>query len=177
MNANELKARFAELYAEMSASKDVGKMELFGTAFTNMFDKVATMHPDIATSTLDFLSAMEYNNYVTPAEAIEEASHFINDDAKLKGNAEPSRGARWNMDTAKAFLSQRGLALEEKPYYNWPALWLTMNMIYSDFADTLVELLGEKDSEKVAVASYKMAVKKLKDLDRPNFVREYFELE
>lgn len=52
-----------------------------------------------------------------------------------------------------------------------------MNMIYSDFADEIVELIGEKNGEKIAVASYKMAVKKLKDLDRPHFLREYFELD
>lgn len=128
-------------------------------------------------SVLDVLSAMEYNNYVTAAEAVEEASHFINDDVMITGNPEPTRGARWSIDTAKGFLTTRGFALDDKPYYNWPALWLTMNMIYSDYADTIVELLGHKDSEKIGIASYKMAVKKLKDRDRPNFIREYFELD
>ena len=52
-----------------------------------------------------------------------------------------------------------------------------MNMEYSDYADALVEILGTKESEKIATASYKMAVSKLKDLDRPHFIREYFDLD
>lgn len=177
MGTNEMLEKFSQLYEIMSMSKDVTNMRLFGSAFKQMFDKVATTDPKIAMATLEALSAIEYNNYVTATEAVEEASHFINDDTVLKGSAEPSRGARWSMDSAKAFLTQRGIATEEKPYYNWPALWLVLNMIYSDYADTLVDLLGEKDSDKIAVACYKMAVKKLKDIDRPHFVREYFELE
>ena len=94
----------------------------------------------------------------------------------ITGSGEPSKGAHWSMDALKGFLSQNGISLEDKPYYNWPALWLTVNMIYSDFANTLVELYGSKDNEYIAQASYKFAVKKLKDLDRPHFIREYFHL-
>lgn len=177
MTTQEILERFALLYDEMEGSKDIAKMRHFGTGFKQMFEEIAYKDPKVAMTTLEYLAAMEYNNYVSVAEAIEEASHFVNDDMIIKGASMPSRGARWSMDTAKAFLTQRGIATEEKPYYNWPALWLTMNMIYSDFADTLAELLNDKEGDKIAVASYKMAVKKLKDLDRQHFIREYFELD
>lgn len=177
MTTQELKERYEQLYAEMKTSKDVSNMKLFGSAFTMMFDKVATAHPDIAMATIEFLSAIGYNNYVTKDEAWSVASDFINDDTMISGSAEPTKGAHWNMDTLKAFLTQKGLPLEDKPYYNWPALWLTVNMIYSDFADTFVELLGTKENEKIAIASYKMAIKKLKDKDREHFVRDYFDLD
>lgn len=177
MNSQELKARYAELYDEMKGSKDVSKMVLFGTAFTRMFDKVAVSHPDLAAMTLDFLSAMEYNNFVTQIEAMDVASHFINDDTRVSGASEPSKGAHWSMATLKEFLTQKGLPLEDKPYYNWPALWLTVNMIYSDYADAFVTLFEEKDNETMAVASYTLAVKKLKDKDRRSFIREYFDLD
>lgn len=49
-------------------------------------------------------------------------------------------------------------------------------MVYSDYADTLVDLLGTKDNEKLATACYKMAIRKLKDPDRPRFLRDYFHL-
>jgi hypothetical protein len=78
------------------------------------------------------------------------------------------------MDEAKAFLTSRNIPIEDKPYYNYPALWLTMNMLYSDFSAPVIEMLGTDDNEKVATAFYKMAVKKLKDVDRPKFVRWYF---
>ena len=77
----------------------------------------------------------------------------------------------------KAFLSARNIPTEDKPFYNWPALWLTVNMIYSDFAEIIAEMTGSKENEKLAVSAYKMALKKLKDLDRPHFIREYFELD
>lgn len=59
----------------------------------------------------------------------------------------------------------------------WAALWLTVNMIYSDFANAFVAITGKKDNDTIATASYTFAVKKLKDRDRPHFIREYFELE
>lgn len=177
MNAQELKARYAELYADMARSKDVSKMKLFGTAFSQMFDAVAVKHPDIAMATIEFLSAMEYHNFVTLPEATAVASHFINDDTYVSGATEPSKGAHWPMETLKSFLTQRGLPLEEKPYFNWPALWLTVNMEYSDYAEAFAKLLGSKENEKIATASYTLAVKKLKDKDRPHFIREYFGLD
>lgn len=177
MTTHELKERYAQLYAEMKSSKDVSKMALFGTACTKMFNEVAVSNTNLAHTIIEMLDAIEYLNFVTMAEATEVASHFINDDKIISGSADPSKGAHWSMDALKSFLTQKELPLEEKPYYNWPALWLTVNMIYSDYADTLADLLGSKENEKIAVASYKMAIKKLKDIDRPRFIREYFELD
>lgn len=177
MTSQELRNKFAELYTNMATSKDVRKMKVFGSAFTKMFDNVATQHPELAMATIDFLMGMEYNNFVTSAEATNVANRFINDDTKISGSGEPGKGPHWNMDALKGFLAQKGLPLEEKPYYNGAALWLTMNMIYSDFANTLTDVLGTKDAEKIAVTCYKLAVARLKDLDRPHFVREYFELD
>lgn len=141
-----------------------------------MFDKVATAHPDIAAATLEFLSSMEYNNFVTPAEATMVATKFINDDMAISGASQPSKGPHWSMETLRTFLASKGLPTEEKPYYNWPALWLTVNMEYSDYAEVFAKLMGAKDNESLATASYTMAVKKLKDRDRPKFIREYFNL-
>ena len=177
MTPQELKEAYKRLYDGMKMSKDVSKMKIFGAAFTDMFGKVAQAHPDIAQAAIDMLSAIEYHNYVTKQEAMDVAEEFINDDTLITGSAEPTRGAHWNMDTVKSFLTPRGMEMEDKPYYNWPALWLVMNMEYSDYADTLVELLGDKNGEKLAMACYKMAVRKLKDRDRPHFVREYFDLD
>lgn len=177
MTQNELKAQFTELYDKMRMSKDVSNMKIFGVAFTKMFDKVAVSNPDLARMTIEFLSAIEYHNFVTTVEASEVASRFVNNDMILTGNGEPTKGAHWSMDTAKSFLASKNIPTDEKPYYNWSALWLTMNMIYSDFASVLADVLETKDAEKIAVTSYKMAVARLKDIDRPHFVREYFELD
>lgn len=177
MNTQELKARYNELYADMEHSKDVSKMKAFGVAFTALFNKVAEVHPDIAEMAIEMLSMIEYNNFVTKEEALDISTRFINDDTSISGATEPSKGAHWNMAILKDLLTQKGLPLEVKPYYNWPALWLMVNMIYSDFAENIVEMTGSKENEKLAVASYKMALKKLKDVDRPHFIRHYFNLD
>lgn len=177
MTTQELKARYDEIYERVRTSKDVGNMRLFGAGVTKMFEQVAATSPNIAMMALEYWAALEYNNYVTPTEATEVASDFINDDTKVSGAVEPSKGAHWDMATLKSFLMQKGLPLEESPYYNWAALWLTVNMIYSDFANAFVAITGKKDNDTIATASYTFAVKKLKDRDRPHFIREYFELE
>lgn len=166
MNSMELKEHFRNLYKKMAESKDVDQMIIFGDAFKRMYDKVADMHPEIAAATLGVLGAIEYNNYMTVDEAMDAASHLVNDDA--------TPAPHWKMDEAKAFLTSRNIPIEDKPYYNFPALWLTMNMLYSDFATPVIEMLGSDDNEKVATAFYKMAVKRLKDVDKPKFVRWYF---
>lgn len=176
-NAQELRDNFEQLYEAMANSADVSKMKHFGKGFKMMFGKIANSDTKLAIATLEYLAAMEYNNYVTAEEAAAIASRFINDDTTVTGSNTPSNGAHWSIDTAKSFLTSRGIPLEEKPFYNWPALWLTMNMEYSDYADALVELMGDKNGEKIATACYKMAIKKLKDRDRPHFIREYFELD
>lgn len=177
MTTQEMKERFDALYEQMETSKDVSKMRLFGAAFINLFNKVAATSPELAMATLEMLMGIEYNNFVTPAEATEKASHFINDDTSITGSAEPSKGAHWSMDALKAFLTQKGLPLEEKPYYNWPALWLTVNMEYSDYANVMADLLGTKENERLATSIYKLSLKKLKDEDRPRYIRRYFNLE
>jgi hypothetical protein len=157
-------------------AREPSKMQVLAATYTDLFGKVADAHPELAAAALAMLAPIEYNNYVTPEEAMAVASKFVNDDTKISGATTPSKGAHWPTDVLKSFLSSRNIPLEEKPYYNWPALWLTVNMIYSDYADTLSELLGTKDNERLATAVYKMAVKKLKDLDRPSFIRSYFGL-
>lgn len=176
MSAIDMKTQYDKLYLMMETSRDVAKMKYFGAAFTAMFHKAADSHPELAAFALEILSGIEFYNFVTSTEATTVASHFINDDTVITGSGEPSKGAHWPMETLKSFLNRNGIPLEEKPYYNWAALWLTVNMIYSDYANTLSELLGSKDNDVLAQAVYKMAVKKLKDLDRPYFIREYFHL-
>lgn len=176
MTIQELQTRYDELYSIMAQSKDVRDMHIFGDAFSRLFKKTAEMHPDLAQATINLLMAVEFYNFATSEEANTVAMQFINADKGITGATEDSKGPHWRMDDMKAFLQSRNIPVEEKPYYNWPALWLTVNMVYSDYADTLVDLLGTKDNEKLATACYKMAIRKLKDPDRPRFLRDYFHL-
>lgn len=176
MTTQELKQRFDELYESMAESKNVQNMHIFGDAFTRLFGKVAESHPDLAMATINLLSAVEYHNFVTAEEASVTAAKFINDDDLLMPDGKHTLGPHWRIEDLKSFLAARQLPVSEKPYYNWPALWLTVNMIYSDFADALAKLLATKDAERIANACYELAVKKLKDKDRLNFIRGYFSL-
>ena len=60
---------------------------------------------------------------------------------------------------------------ECESYYNRYALYVAINMIYSDFATKLVQFV---DEDKMVEVVYRLAVDKLKDKDRPRFIREYF---
>ena len=61
--------------------------------------------------------------------------------------------------------------MSEEPYYNCWALWVVANMLYSDHAQSVSMFVAKDELPKVF---YTMAVEKLKDRDRPRFVRHYF---
>ena len=172
-----MKDSFQSLMGTAVEARDPAKMQILASSYTMLFGEVAEAHPDLAMAILGMLAPIEYHNYLTLEEATAIASKFINADRVVSGASEYSQGPHWGMDVLKSFLTSRNLPVEEKPYYNWPALWVTVNMIYSDYADTLAELLGSKDNERLATASYKMALRKLKDPDRPQLIRDYFDLD
>ena len=82
-----------------------------------------------------------------------------------------ARGAKWPFAQFESVVTSLGGEVEHEPKYNKYALWVTANMIYSDHAKTLKEVVPESDLPLVA---YKLAVEKLNDADRPRFIREYF---
>lgn len=168
---NEILERYEELYEDMATSGNKEKMIAFGEAERNIFHKIAKEHPAIAQMWVDKLEAMHWKNYLSKAEAEEIASHLINQNGKV--------GAHWGYDTFKAAVEGLGGKMSEKPFYNCYALWVTANMIYSDHAQSVAEDMGMSSpeavpNEKMALSMYRKAVEKLKDTDRPKFVREYF---
>lgn len=157
----------------MATSGNKEKMMAFGEAERCMFKKLAKEHPAMAQMWLDKLEAMHWKNYLSKAEAEEIASHLINQNGRI--------GAHWNYDTFKGAVESLGGKVAEKPYYNCYALWATANMIYSDHAQSVAEDMGYPNpeavpNEKMALSMYRKAVEQLKDVDRPKFVREYFDL-
>lgn len=70
-------------------------------------------------------------------------------------------------------MEERGLDMEESPYYNKCALYVTMSMIHSDSIDTVRKYIGEGD---VFGMVYDLAVDKLVDEDKRFNVRKYFGL-
>lgn len=168
---NEILERYEELYEDMATSGNKDKMTAFGEAERNIFHKIAKEHPAIAQMWVDKLEAMHWKNYLSKQEAEEITSKLINQNGRI--------GAHWNYDTFKNAVESLGGKVYEKPFYNCYALYATANMIYSDHAQSVAEDMGYPTpeavpNEKMALSMYHKAVEKLKDVDRPKFIREYF---
>ena len=157
--------RYEELYAEMAMARDPKKMMTFGEAEKWVFHMVAEKHPELAEKWLSKLEAGNWNNYLSKSEAIEIATKFVNQDG--------TRGAHWSYDTFKSAVESLGGKMHDAPYYNCYALWITACMIYSDHQRSISEFVPKEQEPKVY---YAMAVEQLKDIDRPKFIREYFEI-
>jgi hypothetical protein len=165
MNADETKGRFEHLYEIMSQSQNVENMETFGLTARHIFGKLATANPTMAQEWIDMLERMAWNNYLTRPEAEVIANKLVNQDG--------SKGPHWSYDVFKGAVESLGGKMSEEPYYNCYALWVTANMLYSDHFDSASEYVPKEDMPKYF---YQMSLEKLKDTDRPKFVREYFKL-
>lgn len=139
------------------------KMKVFGEAEKWAFDRLHERDPKLAEMWVDKLEAMHWHNYLSKAEANEIVAKFINQDN--------SRGAHWGYDVFKGAVESLGGNMAEAPYYNCYALWVVVNMLYSDHYNSASEYVPKEDMPKYF---YSMAVEKLKDKDRPRFVRDYF---
>lgn len=159
----EMIIRYLELYKEMETSGRPEKMMVFGDAEKWAFARMVELSPEFAQCWLDKLEAMHWHNYLSKCEATQIVEHFV--------NADGTRGAHWDYDTFKDAVESLDGEMKEVPYYNCYALWATANMLYSDHYHSVKEYVPQEDMPKFF---YTMAVEKLKDADRPRFVREYF---
>jgi hypothetical protein len=144
----------------MAQSKDPENMKKFGEVMCKMMDWMIQNKPDAAAEWINELESIKWDNYLTPkeAEAIVSAMN-------------PQRP--WSRDQWKMLMEQHGYALEEEPYYNRCALYVTMCMIHSDSAETLKRFSSGNDLLEVIHA---LAIDKLKDRDGNFSVRRYFGL-
>lgn len=171
MSGEEMIFRYNELYHKMVASKDPAKMKIFGEAEKWIFEETVNAHPDLADSWLSCLEAICWDNFLSHNEAENIGKHLISQNG--------TRGFHWLYDEFINTVKKLGGETEENPFYNTYALYVTANMIYSDHAESIAQDMGynsvqEVPPEKMALSCYKKAVEKLKDKDRPRFVRDYF---
>lgn len=157
--------RYDELYDDMATAKDPQKMMVFGDAEKWMFHTVAEKHPELAEKWLAKLEAGKWNNYISKAEAEAIVAKFVNQDG--------TRGPHWSHDAFKGAVESLGGKMSEEPYYNCWALWATANMLYSDHYQSASKYVPKEDIPKYF---YMMTLEKLKDADRPKFVRKYFDV-
>lgn len=157
--------RYDELYEDMASSKDPKKMMVFGDAEKWVFYMVAEKHPEIAERWLSKLEAGKWNNYLSHSEAESIATKLVNQDG--------TRGAHWSYETFKAAVESLDGKMSDEPYYNSYALWVTANMHWSDHHKSSSEFVPK---EHEARYFYETAVESLKDVDRPKFIRERYNL-
>lgn len=161
----ELVEKYDELYEDMASGKDPSKMIAFGEAEKWMFHQMAENHPEIAERWLTKLESARWHNYLSKSEAEYITSNLINQDN--------TRGPHWSYDTFKGAVESLSGKMAVEPSYNCWALWVTANMLYSDHHRSTSEFVPREQEPKFF---YAMAVEKLKDVDRPKFIREYFDL-
>lgn len=163
--------KYDHLYKMMAEGRDPEKMMIFGKAERHIFHELSEKDPAMADAWLAMLAPVEWNNYLTEEEAEEIGEKIVNQDG--------STGFHWPCAVLFPAVESLGGVIEDKPYYNKYALAAVMNMIYSDHADSIAMDMGGKKAsdipnEKMALSCYRKAVEKLKDPDRPRFVRWYF---
>lgn len=163
----KLKEKYGKLYRRLKESRDAENMRLFGGVMGVLFCEVADANPNIAAKALESLDGICYNNFLTEHEAEKIMSGFI--------NADGSKGAKWSFADIENLCNSKELECCEYGEFNFYALATVMNMIYSDSAPVLAQMLGDR-TEGIAFWVYRLAYLRLHDADRPRWVRSYFGL-
>lgn len=151
----------------MSKSGNPTYMKLFGSVMNEMMEWMIANKPDAAQEWMDKLCAIKWDNYLTQKEA-----------EKIVAGMMPK--APWSREVWKNAMDSLGIETEEEPYYNSCALWVAMNMVYTDSSKTIAMIMGknvnEVSSEQMVRAVYALALDKLKDEDENFNIRAYFKL-
>lgn len=158
MMQGELSNRFNALYEQMAVSNNVSYMRTFGAVLKEMMEWMIQNKPEHAQEWLEKLECIKWKNYLTRKEG-----------QKIVDDMEPR--APWSMEQWILAMQQHGYILEEEPYYNRYAMYVTMSMIASDSNETLKKYVGNGD---VFAMIHDLAKDKLKDVDRKFNVRVYF---
>ena len=159
MTQQELKEKYEMLYDYMAVSRTPAYMKTFGNVMNEMMEWFIANKADAAQEWIEKLSAIKWNNYLTPKEAEKIVSEMV-----------PK--APWNRDQWKQAMEQHGFELDEEPYYNRCSMYVTMNMIHSDSIETLNKYIGGGDVFEVI---HDLALDKLLDEDRKFSIRKYFD--
>ena len=167
----EMIDRFDYLYSKMVESQKTKNMQIFGQSAREMFVSMANDYPDMAEDWLTKLEAICWRNYLSEKEAYNISKHVINQNGE--------KGFHWRENVFNAVLDKFGVDKEKQGIYNSYALYVMVNVIYSDHARSIAEDLGVKslsdvDDEKMAKSCYRKAIELLEDPDETFMIRTYF---
>ena len=155
----EMRQRYDKLYKHMAASGNVDNMKVFGRVMGEIMEWLIVNKPEAAKEWIEELEMVLWDNYLTPKEADEITEAMV-----------PKRS--WPRDQWRIEMERHGFAMEEEPYYNGCALYVTMCMIGSDDTDTLKKYAASGIDMFEFI--HALALNKLKDKDGVYSVREYF---
>lgn len=160
MTQEEMRKEFYALYNLMANSGNVAFMRTFGIVHKEMMEWMIQNRPESAQEWIEKLESIRWRNYLTKkeAQAIVEAM-----DPK----------APWTMEQWQDAMQKHGYELQKEPCYNRCAMYVTMNMIYSDSHATLTKYIGNGD---VFAVIHDLAKDKLEDKDKRFCIRTYFGL-
>lgn len=161
-----MKDQFHELYNIMANSNNVEFMRTFGNVHKEMMNWFIANKPEAAEEWLCKLESIKWKNYLTPKEA-----------EKIVAGMKPE--APWSREVWKKAMESLELPMEEEPYYNSCALWVVMNQVYTDHAQTIADNiikkpLAEIPTEQLVPGIRALAIDLLKDKDKVYNVRTYF---
>lgn len=158
-----MKEEFLKLYDYIVNSEDPNKMHVLGQVVKSMMNRFIESQPQWAREYLDTLQAVKWHNYLTLKEAEQIVSNMV---------PKPT----WSYATWENMMHTLNLPLQDEPYYNSTALYVTMQMICSDDGETLESILNTENRETFFKLVYKLALNKLCDKDKMFNVRKYFNL-
>lgn len=154
---------FREAYKKLLDLGTPEAMLMLGSVLCEFAEYAEQSNGRLYRDAVEKMNAVNWNNYLTEAEAVQIVGSLVGQDG--------SKGAHWSMAQVSDAVERLNGSMECEPYYNKYALFVTMNMIYSDFSATLAQFT---DAENLPEVVYRLAVDKLKDADKPRFVRAYF---
>lgn len=150
--------KYEALYQYMATSNKPSYMHTFGKVMSEMMEWMISNKGDLANEWIEKLESIKWKNYLTQKEAIGIVSQMM-----------PK--APWSREQWSEAMLQHGFEKEREPYYNPCALFVTMNMIYSDSSETLRKYVSD---DKLFDVIYSLATDKLEDKDGKFSVRRYF---
>ncbi len=130
--------------------------------------RLNSVNPHLATDLLEtFDGNLNYNNFLTEAESQRILAEFLNEDG--------SHGAIWPARDFFAKAESLGYVLDNPPYYNRWAFYVTASHFISDQLSVIEKWTG-KDVTKYAECACDLAIAQLKDRDKTKWIRWYFRI-
>lgn len=161
MDKNEIMNRFDK----MLASAEQKHTEAFKDVMRCMLQYMTEWNIEAAEEYVNKLEAMEWNNFLTEKEAVSIVNNMV-----------PT--GCWDISNWEKLADTTGVSKEEYPYYNKYALYVVMNMIYSDDWSTILKIVDktaqEVSDEEMFKSIHLLALNKLKDKDNVFNIRKYF---